>query len=92
MTPMETSDNHIAPAPLRADDAERRLHPWSWLFVLGDDDGVACVPFAAAETVLAATQAKHAAELEQMAEIEAGKSDRAWVDAALRKLGCEIES
>jgi regulator of RNase E activity RraA len=59
--------------------------------VLGDDDGVMCVPFAAIETVYAATLAKHAAETKQMAEIEAGASDRSWVDAALKKLGCEIE-
>ena len=58
--------------------------------VIGDDDGLTCVPFDHAETVLVATQAKHAAELDQMAEIEAGTSDRAWVDAALKKLGCEM--
>jgi hypothetical protein len=42
--------------------------------------------------VLAATQAKHAAELEQLADIAAGKADRSWVDAALKRLGCEIEN
>ncbi len=58
--------------------------------VIGDDDGVTCVPFDHVETVLAATKAKHAAEAKQMAEIEAGTSDRSWVDATLGKLGCEI--
>jgi RraA family protein len=58
--------------------------------VLGDDDGVTCVPFDQTEAVLAATKAKHAAELKQMADIEAGRSDRSWVDATLKKLGCEF--
>lgn len=59
--------------------------------VLGDDDGVLCVPYDQVETVYAATNAKHAAEIQQMAEIVAGRSDRSWVDAALTKLGCAIE-
>ena len=60
--------------------------------VIGDDDGVTCVPFTAVETVYAATKAKNDAEIKQMAEIVAGRSDRGWVDATLAKLGCEIES
>lgn len=56
--------------------------------ILGDEDGFVSIPFADAETVCAATEAKHAAETRQMAEIEAGTIDRAWVDATLRKLGC----
>jgi regulator of RNase E activity RraA len=60
--------------------------------VIGDEDGLLCVPFDACETVLAATQAKHAAELEQLADIAAGKADRSWVDATLKRLGCEIEN
>ena len=47
------------------------------------------MPFDAAEPVLAATEAKQAAETKQMAAIEAGTNDRSWVDAALKKLGCE---
>ncbi len=55
--------------------------------VLGDEDGLVCVPAAAAAAVLEATQAKHAAETKQMAATLAGTSDRAWVDATLSKLG-----
>jgi hypothetical protein len=40
--------------------------------------------------VLKATEAKHAAELKQIEAIKAGKSDRAWVDAALTRLGVKI--
>ncbi len=60
--------------------------------ILGDDDGLVCVPFAHLAKVLAATQAKQAAEVKQMASIRAGTSDRAWIDATLKRLGCEIET
>lgn len=59
--------------------------------VLGDDDGVLSVPFDAVDTVYAAAKAKQDAEERQMAAIRAGTSDRVWVDAALHRLGCEIE-
>jgi regulator of RNase E activity RraA len=58
--------------------------------MLGDDDGVLCVPFDDAEAVLAAAQAKHAAEEKQMAAILAGTSDRGYIDATLARLGCEM--
>jgi RraA family protein len=55
--------------------------------IVGDGDGVVCVPFALTADVLKATTAKHEAENKQLAAIKQGKSDRAWVDAALKKLG-----
>jgi regulator of RNase E activity RraA len=55
--------------------------------IVGDGDGVVCVPFALTAEVLKATTAKHEAETRQLAAIKAGKNDRAWVDAALKKLG-----
>ncbi len=58
--------------------------------VLGDDDGVLSIPFDEAEAVLAQASAKNAAEEKQMAAIKAGSSDRSWVDASLKRLGCEI--
>lgn len=60
--------------------------------VIGDDDGLLCVPYDEVEAVYAAADAKHKAETKQMAAIEAGTNDRRWVDAALAKLGCEIEA
>lgn len=60
--------------------------------ILGDDDGVVSVPYAQLATVLAATVAKQAAETKMMAEIKAGESDRSWIDATLKRLGCEIEA
>ncbi len=60
--------------------------------MLGDTDGLVCVPFDHTAEVLKATQAKQAAEQKQMAEIQAGTSDRSWIDATLQRLGCAIEA
>ncbi len=56
--------------------------------ILGDEDGLVCVPFAQLDEVLKATQAKQAAEQTQMANILAGTHDSTWVDASLKRLGC----
>jgi len=56
--------------------------------ILGDEDGVLCVPYDQCAEVLVAAQAKKAAEEKQMANILAGTHDASWVDAALKKLGC----
>lgn len=55
--------------------------------MLGDEDGILCIPLAETATVLKAAQAKHAAEEKQMAATLAGSSDRSWVDTTLKKLG-----
>jgi regulator of RNase E activity RraA len=57
--------------------------------ILGDDDGVLCVPYEEVGRVYEATRAKFEGEQKQMAAIEAGTSDRSWIDAALKRLGCE---
>jgi regulator of RNase E activity RraA len=57
--------------------------------MLGDDDGLLCVPFDDLDAVLAAASAKFEAEQKQMANIEAGTHSAAWVDESLRKVGCE---
>ena len=59
--------------------------------VLGDADGVLAVPFEAVPAVLAAAEAKRAAEDREMAAILAGTSDRSWVLRTLEGRGCEIE-
>ena len=66
------------------------IHPGD--LVLGDDDGVLCVPFDDCEQVHAAAKAKYDAEQRSMQAILAGTDDRTWVDATLRKLNCEIQS
>ena len=60
--------------------------------VIGDGDGLLCVPFEAVATVLAAARAKQADEERTLSAMRAGSMpDRSWVDAALTKLGCAIE-
>ena len=58
--------------------------------VIGDNDGVLCIPFGQVDAVLEAALTKQAAEVTQMADILAGRSDRSWVDASLKRLGCTI--
>lgn len=58
--------------------------------VIGDNDGILCIPFDHVDAVLDAATAKQSAEVVQIAEILADCSDRGWVDASLRRLGCEV--
>ena len=58
--------------------------------ILGDADGLLCVPLDEAAAVLAATEAKQAAEQKEIAAIRAGTLDRAWVDQTLKARGCEF--
>lgn len=60
--------------------------------IVGDADGLVCVPYDSVADVFEKTAAKHAAEQKQMEAIAAGKNDRAWVDATLTRLGCEMSA
>ncbi len=55
--------------------------------ILGDPDGVVCVPFDEAEPICAAAERKHAEETDQLKRILSGTVDRSWVDTALKRLG-----
>ena len=57
--------------------------------IVGDDDGLICVPFADTEAVYAAANAKQQGEAKTMAAIKAGTTDRSWVEAALQAANCE---
>jgi regulator of RNase E activity RraA len=57
--------------------------------ILGDADGLLCVPFEDTERVLAASQEKVALEEKTLANITAGKHDTSWVDARLKAIGCD---
>ena len=57
--------------------------------VLGDNDGLLCVPFDQTEAVYAAAMAKYEAEQRQIANIQAGTHDASWVDEQLRRMRCE---
>ncbi len=59
--------------------------------IIGDEDGVLCVPRAQAEELLEAAQAKQRAELEELGQIRAGNSDRGWIDRVLAQKNCSFE-
>ena len=58
--------------------------------VIGDDDGLLCVPYTEAESLLAAAQAEQEVEARMVAGIADGSYDRGWVDATLRRLNCPM--
>jgi regulator of RNase E activity RraA len=58
--------------------------------IVGDADGVLCIPFDQVETVFAAVREKMQLEAQTIANIEKGTHDTAWIDAKLRSLGCVI--
>lgn len=60
--------------------------------IIGDDDGVLCVPFDHVQSVLAAARKKADAEAVMAKEIATGQRDTAWIDATLNRLGCLIEA
>lgn len=57
--------------------------------ILGDDDGLVCVPLGDAEAIYAAAKKKHEAETAQLEAIAAGRNDRSWVDDELKKRDVE---
>ncbi|MNE95806.1 hypothetical protein D3C81_2091460 [compost metagenome] len=59
--------------------------------VCGDADGVVSVGRQDVEEVHALALKKHNDEVELMAQIKAGMSDRKWVDELLTRNGCSIE-
>ncbi|MEJ2122518.1 MAG: RraA family protein [Alphaproteobacteria bacterium] len=58
--------------------------------MIGDADGVLCVPLIEADEILEKSKAKLEAETRQMKAIAEGTNDRSWVDAALKARGCEF--
>ena len=59
--------------------------------IVGDGDGLLCVPYDDVEAVIEATRAKNAAEQKTMSNIAAGTHDTAWIDATLKRIGCNTE-
>lgn len=60
--------------------------------IVGDGDGLLCVPFDSAEEILAATRKKMEVEKQMLADIAAGKLDASWIDVTLRRIGCNPEA
>jgi regulator of RNase E activity RraA len=65
------------------------IHPGD--LIVGDADGLLCVPFDDAEEILAATHRKMEAEKKMLADIAAGALDTSWIDATLKRIGCNTE-
>lgn len=65
------------------------VHPGD--LIVGDADGLLCIPYAEAEDILAATRKKMEAEKKTLADIAAGRLDTAWIDIALQRIGCNTE-
>lgn len=62
------------------------IHPGD--LILGDADGLLCVPVAEAESILLAARKKVEAEKQTLIDIAAGQLDTSWVDATLKRIGC----
>ncbi|GAB7529961.1 RraA family protein [Pseudomonas sp. 3A(2025)] len=56
--------------------------------VIGDDDGLLCVPFDQVAEVYDRAAAKNGAEQKQLEQIAKGQNDRSWVIESLKKKGC----
>jgi len=59
--------------------------------IVGDDDGLVCVPFDQAESICALTTAKHKSETDTFADIGKGDNNKAQYEKRLRELGCVFE-
>lgn len=58
--------------------------------VIGDGDGILCVPYDATAAVLAAANEKQKVEAREIGAAAKAGLDRAWVDKRLQQLGCEM--
>ncbi|WP_438857370.1 RraA family protein [Achromobacter spanius] len=55
--------------------------------ILGDEDGLLCVPYEQVDTIYAAATAKMEVEARMMAQIAAGTLDTSWIDARMKAQG-----
>jgi regulator of RNase E activity RraA len=58
--------------------------------IIGDDDGLLCIPYDHVKDVYERAHAKHVAEQKQLEQIAKGENDRSWVLHALREKGCQL--
>ncbi|WAI85228.1 MULTISPECIES: RraA family protein [Achromobacter] len=55
--------------------------------ILGDEDGLLCVPYEQVDAIYKAATAKQEVEARMMAEIAAGTLDTSWIDARMKAQG-----
>lgn len=60
--------------------------------VMGDDDGLLCIPHGDAEAVYKLAHEKHEMETRTFKDIGKGDNNRAKFESQLRELGCEFEA
>ena len=65
------------------------IHPGD--LVIGDDDGLLCVPFEHVQVLLAQALGKQELENQMVAAIAGGTYEAPWVDATLKRLKCYVE-
>lgn len=65
------------------------IHPGD--LMLGDGDGLLCVPYEATQAVYAAAMERQKVEHRDIKASASGELDRSWVDVTLRRLGCNVE-
>jgi regulator of RNase E activity RraA len=58
--------------------------------LIGDEDGLLCVPYDQVADVYHRAAAKHQAEQKQLEQIAQGENDRSWVLASLTHKGCQL--
>ncbi len=59
--------------------------------MIGDDDGLLCVPYAQAQALLDAALGRQVVEARMVADIAAGTYSAPWIDETLKRLGCPIQ-
>ncbi|KAB2896242.1 MAG: RraA family protein [Burkholderiaceae bacterium] len=59
--------------------------------MIGDDDGLLCVPYSEASTLLAAALHKQVMEAQMVAEIADGSYRAPWIDETLSRLNCPVQ-
>ena len=57
--------------------------------IVGDADGLLCVPYDDVEEMLVAVRKKMEAERRTLADIAAGELDTSWIDITLKRIGCD---
>jgi regulator of RNase E activity RraA len=58
--------------------------------LIGDEDGLLCVPYDHVADVYHRAVAKHQAEHKQLEQIARGENDRSWVLESLKSKGCQL--
>ena len=58
--------------------------------IIGDEDGLLCVPFDQVGSIYEKASAKHGAEQKQLEQIAKGENDRSWVINSLKQKGCAL--